>query len=331
MPEEAKTKPREWEEAEKLIPHRQFFPRSGHLQTLAGHFLPRRIELPAGQKRLFHVEQNVQVLCYCHFQPQKSNALTVLMVHGLEGSSESQYVLGTAAKAWSAGMNAVRMNIRNCGGSEALGPTLYHSGLSADLGAVVRTLISEDRLPRIALVGFSMGGNQVLKLAGEWGRDGAPPELRAVAVVSPAIDLAASANALHSWQNRGYEWNFLWGLKRRLRLKAGLFPGRFDLQRLRGLHSLRDFDDKITAHYCGFADADDYYFRASSARVLEKIAAPTLVIQAKDDPFIRLLPETRKMLLENPNIRLLETQHGGHCGFLAAANGYDGRWAERQV
>jgi uncharacterized protein len=97
-----------------------------------------------------------------------------------------------------AGINVVRMNLRSCGGSEALSPTLYHSGLSADVGVVVRELISRDRLPRIALAGFSMGGNMALKLAGEWGSE-APPELRGVAVICPGIDLAATADALHCW------------------------------------------------------------------------------------------------------------------------------------
>jgi predicted alpha/beta-fold hydrolase len=142
------------------------------------------------------VEEGVQVLCHCHWHSDRRRTLSVLIVHGLEGSSESHYVLGTAQKALAAGMNVVRMNIRNCGGTERLGPTLYHSGLSTDVGAVARALISQESLPRLALVGFSMGGNLVLKLAGEWGRE-APEQLQAVAAVSPAIDLAASADALH--------------------------------------------------------------------------------------------------------------------------------------
>jgi predicted alpha/beta-fold hydrolase len=145
---------------------------------------------------LFQVEEGVQVLCHCHWHPDRRQALSVLIVHGLEGSSESHYVLGTAQKALAGGMNVVRMNIRNCGGTERLGPTLHHSGLSTDVGAVARALISQESLPRLALVGFSMGGNLVLKLAGEWGRE-APEQLQAVAAVSPAIDLAASADALH--------------------------------------------------------------------------------------------------------------------------------------
>ncbi|HLK31547.1 MAG TPA: alpha/beta fold hydrolase, partial [Terriglobales bacterium] len=158
---------------EQYLPSAPFRPRKGlrgaHRQTLASQLLPRRISLPSPETRLFQVEPDVQVLCRCHWQKDRQRSLTVLIVHGLEGSSESQYVLGTAAKALAAGMNAVRMNVRNCGGTEGLGPTLYHSGLSADVGTVARALLADDNLPRLALVGFSMGGNLVLKLAGEWG------------------------------------------------------------------------------------------------------------------------------------------------------------------
>ncbi len=258
------------------------------------------------------------------------SSLTLIIVHGLEGSADSQYVIGTGSKAWAAGMNVVRMNMRNCGGTETLTPTLYHSGLSRDVGAVAEELIREDHLQRIAIVGFSMGGNLALKLAGEWG-DHAPPQVKAFAAVSPAMDLAASADALHSWQNWLYEQKFLRGLRRRFRRKTVLFPDRYDPAHLRRFASIREFDDKITARYEGFTGAADYYARASAARVAEKIRVPTLVIHAKDDPFIRLLPDTRTKLVNNPAVRLVETARGGHCAFLADPNGYDGRWAEKAI
>lgn len=304
--------------------------RSADLQTIASQFLPRRITLPTPEERRFTVEEGVQVRCLCHWQEEPRRRLTALIVHGLEGSSESVYVLGSSQKALAAGMNVVRMNVRNCGGTEGLSPTLYHSGLSADIGAVARALISEKSLERLALVGFSMGGNLVLKLAGEWGRE-APPQLKTVATVCPSIELSASADALHRLRNRLYEQYFLVKLRRRMRRKARLFPDTFHNLRLRGLRSIRDFDDKITAHYCGFAGAADYYFRASALHVLERIAVPTLILHAQDDPFILLLPSTREIILRNPNIRLVETTHGGHCGFLARPDGYDGRWAEQHV
>lgn len=274
----------------------------------------------------------MKVLCHCHWQAKRETAMTMIIVHGLEGSSESQYVIGTGSKAWVGGMNVVRMNMRNCGDTEHLGPTLYNSSMSEDVGAIAQTLIAEDGLQKLAFIGYSMGGNLVLKLLGEWG-DQAPSQVKAGVGVSPAMDLASSADALHHPANRIYEWKFLRSLRRRVLRKAALYPERYRIDRgaMRGMRSLRDFDDRITARYCGFRDAQDYYERAASANVLDRIALPTLVIHASDDPFIRILAGTRKKLLHNSNIVFIETAQGGHCAFLANPNGYDGRWAERQA
>src|SRR6266478_2697287 len=305
----------------------------GHRQTLASFFLRRSFKLPPAEARYIEVEAGVQVLVHCHWQNKWQNALTLIIVHGLEGSSDSTYMLGIADKGLALGMNVVRMNQRNCGGTEGLAPTLYHSGRSQDVAAVARNLIEQDRISRFALAGFSMGGNLVLKLAGEWGKEG-PSQFRAVAAVCPAINLAASADALHLRSNRLYEQYFLWNLGRRLRTKARFFPGAFDTSRLRGIRSLREFDHRITAFYCGFAGADDYYDRAAASHVIEHIARPTLVIHAVNDPFVRILPETREKILSNRNITYVETQDGGHCSFVSkrdADPAYDGRWAEREV
>ncbi len=314
---------------EEFVPRRWL--RSGHAQTLAGNFLPRLNQLAAPEERFFTLHDSARVLCHCHWQPDRQNVTTLVIVHGLEGSSASQYVIGTANKAFAAGMNVVRMNMRNCGGTEKLCQTLYHSGMSADVGGVTKGLVSEDGLRHIALAGFSMGGNLVLKLAGEWGRDNAvPPQLVAVAGVSPAMDLAISSDALHDPQNRIYEWKFLWGLQRRMMRKSSLFPERF-AKPPRFWRSLREFDEKVTAPYSGFTGADDYYARASSAQVVQNIRVPTLIIHASDDPFIKITPQTAAKIRSNPHITYLESAHGGHCAFLADPNGYDGRWAERQI
>jgi predicted alpha/beta-fold hydrolase len=302
----------------------------GHVQTLASFFLNRRFELAPPEERFIEVEPGVRVLCHCHWQPERHHALTVILVHGLEGSSDSQYMLGIAAKGLAAGMNVVRMNQRNCGDTDALSPTLYHSGRSHDIAAVAQNLIHQDRVSRFALAGFSMGGNLVLKLAGEWGGEG-PPQFRAVAAVCPAIDLGASADALHLRGNRLYEMYFVWKLRRRLAAKARLFPATFDTSRLRGVATLRDFDDKVTAYYSGFAGADDYYARAAAANVVDRIAVPALIVHAANDPFIRILPETRKKIRGNSNITFVETKDGGHCAFLADQDGDYGHWAERKI
>lgn len=312
------------------------FLRNGHLQTIVGNYLPRRDSLPQAEAELVQVSPGTngqissRVLCHCHWQPGEVRAsrLTVILVHGLEGSSSSQYVVGNANKLWSMGCNVVRMNMRNCGGTEQLTPTLYHSGLSSDVRAVMEYFISREHLESVALVGYSMGGNLVLKLAGEFG-GGAPAELRAVVGVSPALDLAPSADALHQLRNRLYELKFLHALLRRFRRKASLFPRAYDPNRATGIGSLREFDDRITALYSGFSGADDYYYRAAAARVIDRIEVPTLILHSEDDPFIRLTEESRVKIVETASIRLLETAHGGHCAFLADATaGYDGYWAE---
>lgn len=306
------------------------FLRGGHVQTIASFLLPRQFSLAESEERLIEVEPGIPVLCRCHWQPDRRTALTVIVLHGLEGSSESKYMLGIAEKGLAAGMNVVRMNQRTCGGTDGLAPTFYHSGRSADIAAVANSLVQQDGVRRFALCGFSMGGNLVLKTAGEWGNSG-PPEFAAVAAVCPAMDLAASADALHAPWNRLYEQYFLWQLKARMRRKAEFFPGRYDLLRLQGLQSLRDFDDKVTAFYSGFDGASDYYARSAAANVVDKISVLAYILYAANDPFIRVLPETRKKIAANANITFVETEDGGHCSFIGRRDGYDGNFAEQAV
>jgi hypothetical protein len=178
-----------------------------------------------------------------------------------------------------------------------------------------------------------MGGNLVLKLAGELG-DSAPVQLRSVTGVSPAVDLGPSADALHLPQNRLYEMKFLRALLRRFRRKAMLFPRAYDANRAIGIRSLREFDERVTALYSGFTGADDYYYRAAAARVLDRITVPTLILHALDDPFVRLTDDSRNVIIANPHITLVESKHGGHCAFLAQpddTSGYDGYWAEHTL
>jgi predicted alpha/beta-fold hydrolase len=307
--------------------------RNGHLQTIVGNFIPRPAFTLSGIAETVEVDpaDGSRVLCHCHWQaePDWPGRLTVVLVHGLEGSSDSRYIQAITVRAWAAGCNVIRMNMRNCGGTDALTPTLYHSGLSGDVGTVVRYYAGRFGLDRVALVGYSMGGNLVLKLAGEWGS--APP-LCAVAAVCPAIDLAPGADALHEPANRLYEWRFLRGLMARFRRKARLFPAMYERRGIIGpINSIRQFDEKILSRYWGFRGADDYYHRAASARVVDRIVVPTLILHAQDDPFIRLLPETRTKLVANPHIVFVETRHGGHCAYLSRDPGNETHWAEGTV
>jgi predicted alpha/beta-fold hydrolase len=159
--------------------------------------------------------------------------------------------------------------------------------------------------------------------------------LKAVVGISPLMDLAPSSAALHEPQNRFYEKYFLRSMIDRVRRKAELFPEIYlpfyASGMLRRLRSMRDFDEQVVARFGGFADADDYYYSVASSRVASQLSVPTLIVHSLDDPFIRMLPETRQRLIDNPHVNLIETNHGGHCAFLAPAAGYDGYWAERTL
>lgn len=314
--------------------------RNGHAQTLAGNFLRRRLELPEAEELLVEVEGPVsgygptRVLCHCHWQPEavRRERLTVVLVHGLEGSSRSQYILGNTARMLAAGMNVVRMNMRSCGGTDELSPTIYHSGRSGDVARVVEEILRRESLSSVGLVGYSMGGNLVLKYAGEQGSS-LPAEVRAVVGVSPLMDLATSSAALHLPQNRIYEWHFLRSMVARVRRRMALYPRIYGGANVAAIRTMRDFDQEIVARYGGFADADDYYYSVASSQYASALQVPTLILHSLDDPFIRMLPKTRADLLGNSHVTLIETRHGGHCAFLSksATAGDEGRWAEKTL
>jgi predicted alpha/beta-fold hydrolase len=290
----------------------------------------RHLRLPPPEERLFQVASDTQVLAHCYWQPDRAAHRTLLALHGLEGSSTAHYMLGIAHKALAAGFNVVLLNQRNCGGTEHLGPGLYHSGLTEDAAHVIRTLAHEG-LTWVAVAGYSLGGNLALKLAGEHTPE-TLPSLKAVCAVSPVLELDACVHALERPSNAVYQWNFVRNLKARMRRKQARFPGGFDLSRLELIHSVRAFDAAYTAPHFGFQSAEDYYHRASALRKASHIQIPTLIITAKDDPFVPIEPFADSALTSNPHVHIVITEHGGHCGFLAPRSGEDdGYWAERTV
>src|SRR5882672_12788718 len=197
----------------------------------------------------------------------------------------AHYMRGIADKAWAAGWDVVRLNQRNCGGTEHLSRGLYHSGLTHDVQFVLHELLNDDGAPAVAIAGYSLGGNLTLKLAGELG-DAAPAGLVAVCAVSPTMDLAACVDALERRSNIPYEWNFVRNLKGRMRRKAAAFPGEYSLDPLKRVWTVRQFDEAYTAPHHGFSDAADYYYRASAMRVVNAIRVPALIMAAEDDPFV---------------------------------------------
>ena len=292
---------------------------------------PRRFpHLPAPATRFFDVAPHTRVMAHCHWQTDAASRSTILLLHGLEGSSDAHYMRGIADKAWRRGFNVIRLNQRNCGGTEHLSRSLYHSGLTADPLVVIRELIETDRLPRIVVAGYSLGGNLALKLAGELGAE-APPQLKAVCAVSPVLELETCVRAIERRQNLAYEWNFVRNLKGRMRRKAAANPTDWDVAKLRRIWSIRAFDEHYTAPHHGFAGASDYYHRASAMRVIEGIKLPALIITAADDPFVPPEPFSDPKIANNPHITTVISSHGGHCGFIAEPNGYDGYWAERAI
>lgn len=304
--------------------------RNAHAQTIAAVLFPRYFKkvMEQSEPRLFDVAPGVRVLAQCSWQENRTQHPTLVMAHGMEGSADSRYMLGTAEKALEAGFNVLRVNFRNCGGTEALTPTLYHAGLTDDLRHIIAELTEKDRLSEIYLAGVSLGGNVALKLAGEYG-GAAPYSLRGVVVVSPSIDLASCADAIELRSNILYHLHFTRSLRSRMRRKARLFPDRYDTSGLRGVWSIRKFDDTFTSRHAGFRDVADYYSRASALPFIREISIPTLIIHSKDDPFIPFAPLEREEVTGNPNVAVLATEQGGHVGFIAADGEGDRRfWAE---
>jgi predicted alpha/beta-fold hydrolase len=314
---------------DSFVPHPRL--RNGHAMTLWAWGRPRRFPaLSVAQDRLFRVAPDVQVLAHCHWQEERGSRPTLVALHGLEGSSTAHYMRGLADKAWAAGLNVVRLNQRNCGGTEHLSATLYHSGLTTDVDLVLRELAGEG-LAAFALVGYSLGGNLALKLAGEYARQ-APVPLAAVVAVSPVMDLARCVEALERPGNALYQWNFVRNLKARMRRKVVVAADRFSTAGLARVRTVRDFDEEYTAPHFGFRDASDYYHRASALRVVDRIAVPTLIVAAEDDPFVPTASFADPAVNDNPHIRVMISRHGGHCAFLGAPVGdRDGYWAEARA
>jgi uncharacterized protein len=317
-------------------PTNVFVPRpslcGGHRMTLYSWGNPRDFpRLPAPTRRYFDVAPGARVVADCHWQADRWERTTLIALHGLNGSSDAHYMRGLAAKAFARGLNVVRLNQRNCGDTEHLADGLFHSGLTADAAHVVHELTAVDGLRAIAVAGYSLGGNLALKLAGEYGAH-APAALTAVAAVSPIIEISECTRALERPSNALYQWNFVRDLKRRMRRKDAVRPGRFDLTRLASIKTVRQFDETYTAPYFGFRDAEDYYHRASAMRVIDRIRVPALVITAEDDPFVPSQPFHDPRVTGNAWIDLRVLPHGGHCGFVGPRSATDdGYWAENQI
>jgi hypothetical protein len=318
---------------EIMIPEFEPHPllKNGHAMTIAAALVPRRFDIPSPEARRFQVDTDSWLLGHCHWQAEKRKDVPVLvLVHGLEGSSDSNYMRGIAEKAFQRGFHVVRLNQRNCGGTEALTPTLYNSGMSSDYRAAFDQLSSHDGFEQIFFAGYSMGGNLVTKMAGEFA-EAAPKALRGLCAVCPALDLAACADALERTENYLYQRRFVSGLMDRYTRKQKMFPQRYPLNGLGPIRTVRQFDDIITAPQFGYHDAQDYYEHVGAKRVASKIRVPFLMITAQDDPFVPYESFLAARISDNPAIRFVAPQHGGHCGFISKHGGAERFWAEQRI
>jgi uncharacterized protein len=319
------------------LQHPEFVPhpllKNRHAMTLAPSLIPRRFSriVKEGNERLFDVEEGSQVQSFGHWHIDAKKRPTLVIMHGLEGSADSHYVLGLTEKAYLNGFNILRVNVRNCGNTLHLCKTLYNSGLSQDAIYILRELHNEG-FTKMILVGCSMGGNICLKAAAELG-DEAIPYLAGVCALSPALDLGPCVDSLEIGFNRFYEQNFLRGLKQKLRTKNQQFPDIYDISKIASIKSIRAFDDLYTAPYAGYGTGTNYYKTASALPIADQIRVPTVIIQSKDDPFVPFASFDSPKL-QTPFITLISTDYGGHAGFVQAQREdplYDLFWAENRI
>ncbi len=287
--------------------------------------LPRRAHGLASERRIVRVDDSTSVRVEID-RPFAAPRAGLVLVHGLVGSSESPYMIGTASKAVRAGLVVARVNARNCGDTESLTSAAYNGGLTAEVEAAAYELVARDGIEAIHFAGFSIGGNMVLKLAADWG-DAPPAWARSVAAVSPCVDFEASARLLEDgFFRRIVQRRFLRELERIVRRRHALDGGRLPAPDFRGIHSMRRFDDRFTAPMSGYAGVDDYYARASVRPRLASIRLPTLIVAAEDDP---LVPFAVFAGVERCSaIRLLSARTGGHVAFVARRAARIAGWAD---
>ena len=303
-----------------------------HVQTLAGKFLRPDLALPVVRERWATPDGDfldVDLL-------PDGGGPVVLVLHGLEGHTRRRYVRNAFFILRRSGMLPVGMNFRACSGEPNLRARTYHSGETADLGFVLTTL--RERFPRrpIGVVGFSLGGNVILKYLGERSttppREAPGPLPQAAVAISVPFDLAAGADLLaRSRMGTLYTRYFLRSLLAKASEKEHLLSDRVDLRQLRNVRTLREFDDLLTAPVNGFRDASHYYAESSSAAYLDDIRTPTLVLQSADDPFLPRAALPREALARNSFIHPVITERGGHVGFVKGSVRRPRFWAEESA
>lgn len=311
-------------------PHRApLWARNAHVQTLAGRFLRPRPPVPLRRERWETPDGDELLLDFTEDGDEASPI--VLVLHGLEGSARRPYALLSYRALRRRGLAAVGLNFRSCGGEPNRLPRFYHSGDTGDPAWVLERL--RERWPQrpLGALGFSLGGNVLLKLLGEAGERG-PALVGAAAAVSVPFDLGAGADALERGPLvRAYARHFLRSLIAKAVAKEALVGSRVPLERVRRARTLREFDDLATAPLHGFRDAAHYYRASSSGALLADIRVPTLVLHSLDDPFLPRAAVPAAALAANPALVPVLTGHGGHVGFVEGPPWAPRFWAEEEA
>jgi len=294
--------------------HPPFLLRNGHLNTILPFLFRKNISLSFNREILSTPDSDFLDLD----RVQLGNKKCALLVHGLEGSSQSTYILTLSKVLSEIGWDISALNLRGCSGLPNKLYRAYHSGATDDLGLVINKLKSEYQ--EIIIIGFSLGGNIVLKYAGEMGSN-ISSEIKAVIGVSVPCHLSSSSDRLEQIENRLYSRRFLSSLKAKLRFKMQLFPTRLEANVFAKIKTIREFDEAYTAPSNAFASAEDYYEKCSSFFVLDKIKVPALLINAQDDPFLSDKCFPFEQAKSNPNLSLYAPKYGGHVGFWPEAKG----------
>ena len=298
-----------------------FFLRSGHLQTVLGAVLPRRVDCAFTRERLELPDGDFVDLDWLRTgQPRLA-----ILTHGLEGNTGATYIRGLARALADDGWDVLAWNFRGCSGEPNRLLRYYHAGDTGDLRAVIA---HASGYARLAVVGFSLGGNVTLKYLGE-----EPPDARVVAglAIDAAVDLQACVRRLDGEAaNWLYRRRFLRTLLARMECKDRQFPGRLDLTGLHRIRGIEAYDDRYAGPIHGFRDAADYYAQSSARQFLSRIAVPTLLLNACDDPFLAPSCFPTAEAEASAFLHLEKPAWGGHVGFLDFANGTQ-PWCERRT
>jgi len=298
-----------------------FLSKNRHFNTIYSSLFRRIKRIPFKRKRIETSDNDFLDVDLIDNGSKK----IVILCHGLEGSSNSKYILATAKLLSKNGYSIAAMNYRFCSGEINRQLITYHSGKTDDLHTVINYVLPN--YDAIYLVGFSLGGNLILKYNGD-GLFALSSKIKASVAISVPIDLKGSSISLQKRENKLYNWRFLRTLSKKMYLKHNQFPKELDIKPLKTIKNLTDFDEYFTSKINGFKNAQDYYFKASSKQFISNISRPTLLINAKDDPFLSQSCFPINEAKNSLNFYLMIPKYGGHVGFISKGDFY---WSENQI